>query len=257
MTILSWHRGGVDRGVAVVLVHTWGSDGIEDWDRTGVAQTLAQAGLAVVAPDLPGHGESADVLVPPEAEPAKWTAHACLHDLDRLGVRRCTIVGYAGGGPVAGHLATSDDERVRVEQLVLVGCDDLVEEPHTAEVAAALRHPGARVWHPEAAEIIAFARRDRRHELGTLAQWLERRRWPAAPRLGALRLPVLLAVGAADPHRLRAPRLAQLFHDARLVTVPGDHRGALSSPELGRHIADFVCGGMGSAVTGLPARQRL
>ncbi|MGH8884087.1 MAG: alpha/beta fold hydrolase [Egibacteraceae bacterium] len=236
MTILAWQRGG--DGPSVVAVHTWASDGTADWDRTGIAAALTKAGLSVLAPDLPGHAESADVLVPPDAEPARWTAHACLADLDRIGVDTVAVMAYADGGPVAGHLVASAPDRV--DRLVLIGCDDVVEVPHAAEIAAALSDPGATVWHPEAAEIVARARIDRRHHLPTLAQWIERRRWPAAPRLGALRLPVLLAVGARDPHRARAPRLGQLFHDARLVTVPGDQRGALSSPQLARQVTDFL-----------------
>ncbi len=222
----------------MVLVHTWASDATADWDRTGDAAALARAGLSVLAPDLPGHAESADILIPPDTEPARWTAHACLADLDRIRIDSFAVVAYADGGPVAGHLMVTAPERVG--RLVLIGCDDIVEVPHAAEIAAALRDPGATVWHPEAAEVVARARADRRHHLPTLAQWIERRQWPAAPRLGALRLPVLLAVGTRDPHRVRAPRLGQLFHDARLVTVPGDQRGALSSAELAKQVAAFL-----------------
>jgi pimeloyl-ACP methyl ester carboxylesterase len=236
VTILAWQRGG--DGPSVVGVHTWASNGTADWDRTGIAAALIQAGLSVLVPDLPGHAASANVVVPSDAEPAKWTAHACLADLDRIGVDRFAVVAYADGGPVAGHLVVAAP--TRVDRLVLIGCDDIVEIPHAAEIAAALRDPGATVWHPEAAEVVARARADRRSHLATLAQWIERRQWPAAPRLGALRLPVLLAVGARDPHRVRAPRLGKLFHDARLMTVPGDQRSALSSPQLARQVADFL-----------------
>lgn len=251
MTILAWQRGGLQTSPAVVLVHTWASDGTTDWDRTGVAATLARAGLSPLAPDLPGHAESADVLIPPDVDPARWTAHACLADLDRMMIGRCAVVAYADGGPVAGHLAVRAPDRI--DRLVLIGCDDIVEVPHAEEIAAALRDLDATVWHPEAAALVARARADRRHHLPTLAQWIERRCWPAAPRLGALRLPVLLAVGTRDPHRNRVPRLAQLFHDARLVTVPGDHRTALSSAELASQVADFLAG---SPPPGGPAIRR-
>jgi pimeloyl-ACP methyl ester carboxylesterase len=236
VTILAWQRGG--NGPPVVLVHTWASDATADWDRTGLAAALAKAGLSVLAPDLPGHANSADILIPPDTEPARWAAHACLADLDRMGVDTFAVVAYADGGPVGGHLVATVPERV--DRLVLIGCDDVVEVPHATEAATALRDPGATVWHPEAAELVAHARADRRHHLPTLTQWIERRQWPAAPRLGVLHLPVLLAVGTHDPHRIRAPRLGQLFHDARLVTVPGDQRSALSSKELASQVADFL-----------------
>jgi hypothetical protein len=53
---------------------------------------------------------------------------------------------------------------------------------------------------------------------------------------------VLVAVGTEDEHRERAPRLAQLFHDARLATLPGDEETLLAAPELSATIAAFVTG---------------
>jgi len=238
VTILAWQRGGTDGGPAVVLIHGWASDGLSDFERTGWVAGLGRAGLSVYVPDLPGHGESADILLPPDAEPAAWTASAVTADLDRLHVGNFAVCGYADGGTVAAHLAVRAPERVH--RLVLVGSDDRVEVPYAEEIAGVLRDPAARLWHPAAAETVARARADRRHHLPTLAQWVERRRWPAAPRLGALRTPVMLAVGAQDERRERAPRLAQLFHDARLVTVPGDGRAALGAPELVSQVARFL-----------------
>ncbi|MEX0659529.1 MAG: hypothetical protein WD080_10385, partial [Egibacteraceae bacterium] len=81
---------------------------------------------------------------------------------------------------------------------------------------------------------------DRRHHLPTLATWAERAAWPAAPRLAALRIPALLGVGADDERREHAPRLAQLFHDARLVTVPGDRRSVLLADELLTTVTRFL-----------------
>jgi pimeloyl-ACP methyl ester carboxylesterase len=237
VTILAWQRGGGDRSCCVVLLHTWASDGTADWEQTGVAAALAQAWMSSFVPDLPGHGESSDILIPPETDPARWTAQACLTDLDRMGIRRFAVVGYADGGPVAAHLAARSPERI--DRLVLIGCDD-AEMPHAHEAASALRDPATRVWNPGVAEIVARARRDRRHHLPTLAQWIERRRWPAAPRLSALRVPVLLAVSAEDPRRASLPRLAQLFHDARLVTVPDGSTSLLCSQELVRQLVDFL-----------------
>lgn len=255
MTLLAWQRGGATGGPAVVLVHGWGSDGRSDWQDTGWVTGMERAGFAVLVPDLPGHGESADVSVPGRAEPAAWAAGAILADLERLGATAFAAVGFAEGCLVAGHLAVRAPDRpgaasggrrstgARLRRLVLVGWDDRAGLPHGGEVAAALRDPSARLWHPEAAEAMGWARRDRRHHLPTLADWAERAAWPAAARLGALRTPVLLAVGTDDPHRARAPRMARLFHDGRLVTVPGDQRGALGAGRLVDAVAAFLSEG--------------
>lgn len=238
MTILAWQRGGGSTQVNVVLLHDWAGDGVADWQDSGWVAALDAAGLTAYVPDLPGHGESADVLIPPDAEPAAWTAAAILNDLDRLGVGKCAVVGNVAGCIPAGHLAVRAPDRVRAA--ILVGCDDHALVPRGAEVASALRDAGAALWDPEAADAVARARRDRRHHLPTLAHWAQSAAWPAAPRLGALRTPVLLALGREDPRRERAPRLAALFHDGHLVTVPGAGASALASPELISAAVQFV-----------------
>lgn len=250
MTILAWQRGGRTGGPSVVLLHSWAADGVRDWESTGWVERLAADGFDVLVPDLPGHGESADVLLPPASEPAAWTASVLVNDLATLHTEHVQAVGYAEGCLVAGHLAVradADDPRrertpggATVGSLVLVGADDRNGVPHSSEIAAALRDPASRVWHAEAAEAVSLARSDRRHHLPTLALWAGRSAWPAAPRLGALRTPVLLCVGADDDRRDRAPRLAQLFHDARLVTVPGDRRSALPTEELVQAATRFL-----------------
>jgi pimeloyl-ACP methyl ester carboxylesterase len=238
VTLLAWQSAGAAGRAPVVLVHGWASDGVRDWQDTGWVAALERAGFAVYVPDLPGHGESADVVIPDGREPAAWAAEAVLADLARLRLGAVAVAGTGEGCLVAGHLAARAPDDVA--KLVLVGVDDVVGLPNAAEIAAGLRDPTARVWHAEAAEVIVAARTDRRHDLATLATWVERAAWPAAARLGALRTPVLLAVGADDPRRERAPRLARLFHDARLVTVPGAGRDALAAPQLVDAVADFL-----------------
>jgi pimeloyl-ACP methyl ester carboxylesterase len=239
VSLLAWQRGGVAGGAAVVLVHSWAHDGVADWERSGWVAGLEAAGFALYVPDLPGHAASADRSLPVGTEPASWTAQALLEDLDRLGVRTCATVGFADGGITAAHLAVRDPERVR--GLVLVSCDDRRGLPSGPETAAALRDPRARVWSAEVADAVALARRDRRHDLPTLADWVEHATWPAAPRLGALRTPTLLVVGADDDERrAHVPRLGGLLHDAHLVTVPGDRRGALEAAEAVEAAAAFL-----------------
>ncbi|HVM20879.1 MAG TPA: alpha/beta fold hydrolase, partial [Egibacteraceae bacterium] len=198
MTILAWQRGGAPTGPAVVLAHDWAADA-SWWQDTGWVEGLEAAGLAVYVPDLPGHGESADVLVPPDTEPAAWTANAILADLSRLRVDSLAAVGYRMGALVAGHLAVRAPDQVR--RLVIVGCDDGAVLERGSDVAAALRDPSAALWNADASAAVSRARNDRRHHLPTLAQWAESAAWPAAPRLGALRTPVLLAIGQDDPRR--------------------------------------------------------
>jgi pimeloyl-ACP methyl ester carboxylesterase len=239
VSLLAWQRGGRSGGPAVVLVHSWARDGVTDWEETGWVDGLGAAGCSLYVPDLPGHGGSADLPLPDRDEPGGWTARAMLEDLNRRGVGECAAVGFADGGLVAGHLAVRSPERVT--RLVLVGCDDRRGLPPGPETAAALRDPTARVWNPEVADAVALARRDRRVRHDTLAAWVERASWPAAPRLGSLRTPALLVVGRDDVERReRVPRLAALLHDAHILTVPGDRRVALAAEETIAAVGDFL-----------------
>lgn len=238
MTIVAWQRGGFAGGPAVLLLHGWGHDGAEDFGATGWVQALGHAGYEALVPDLPGHGVSSDVAVPPNAEPAAWTAGILAQDLDRMGVGPVRLVGYAEGCLVAGHLAAKHADRMR--PLVLISRDDRVGMPGGEQLAARLRHDRSGVFDAEAEELAARVLAGGRHHGPTLADWVERATWPAAPRLATLGMPVLLAVGTEDEHRAGAPRLAQLFHDARLVTVPGDARTLLESEELVQAVVAFL-----------------
>lgn len=244
MTVLAWERAEADPSVrvgTVLAVHGWGEDAASQWRDSGWMDGLVAAGFSVVACDLPGHAGSADLEVPAGAHPAQWTAELVEADLARLAPGPVYALGAVEGCFVVAHLAVRDPERVPA--LVLIGVDDHARpRPHAEEVAAALRDPTAPVWSPEAADLVHAARKAPRHDLETLAGWLERTEWPGAARLGALRTPVLVAVGADDERRHGAPRLASLFHDARVVTVAGDETSAVRSPELVQTVTDFLHG---------------
>lgn len=244
MTLLAWQRADPEptgRVGTVVAVHGWAEDAHGQWQRSGWVDRLVAAGFSVVACDLPGHGGSADLAAPDRADLAAWTAELIEADLTQLTAGPVYAVGSAEGCFVVAHLAVRNPERI--PRLVLIGVDDhATPRPHAEEAAAALRDPRARVWTADAADLVRAARRDQRHDIATLADWLDRTHWPGAARLGALRTPVLVAVGAEDSRRSGVPRLASLFHDARVVTVPGDQRTAVSASELVGTVTDFLHG---------------
>lgn len=242
MTLLAWQRAGSDDDAqpSVVLLHDWAGRGIE-WQDAGWTRALAHEGLDVLVPDLPGHGSSGEVRIPEKAVPAAWSAEALHADLRKLGVARCSIVAEADMAPVAAHFAVAAPERVA--RMVLIGADDRGRGREAAEAAAALRDPRARVWSPEASELMRRARRARAHDRMELARWLDGQGWPAPPRIASLRLPVLLAVASQSPARERAPRFAQLFHDAHLITVAADVGSLRSSPQLVESAVRFLAEG--------------
>jgi pimeloyl-ACP methyl ester carboxylesterase len=109
---LHWARAG--SGTPVVLLHKLGG-WIADW--RGVVPTLAKR-RALVAFDLPGHGQSRMHGGPPYLQSVPETATMLLAALDELGLTRVALVGSSLGGCVAIAMAAIDP--ARVSQLALV-----------------------------------------------------------------------------------------------------------------------------------------
>ncbi len=111
---IHYQEAGDENAPPLILVHGFISSNLV-WNE--VFLPLAQAGLRVIAPDLPGYGYS------DKPEDGEYTiaaqARAVLGLMDRLEIDRATIVGASYGGAVAALLALDCPERVA--KLVLVG----------------------------------------------------------------------------------------------------------------------------------------
>ena len=116
--VLVWHRWGPASGRPVLVLHG-GSGSWTHWLRNIAA--LADAGCAVLVPDLPGFGESAP---PPDGHDADvlpgWLERG-LHSL--IGDQAVDLVGFSFGGLVAGLWAQA--RPARTARLVLVGSPGL------------------------------------------------------------------------------------------------------------------------------------
>lgn len=234
---------------SVVLLHGFTQTG-RSWER--VERMAKQAGHAVAAPDLRGHGASAAVrpvdfphVVADVATLAAGTALG--GDVAYLGavVRTggAVLCGYSMGGRIALHTALAHPHRVR--RLVLVSATAGIEDPGERSqrraadeaLAAGLECDGleafAARWAaqplfadlpPEAA---AAAHADRlRNDAGGLGAALRGLGTgimaPVWHRLGELRMPVAVLAGARDAKFLAlAERLAGALPAAALTIVPG------------------------------------
>ncbi len=109
---LRWGQG--ER--TVVLLHGIGG-GREAWGDaiSGTGAALAEAGYTAVAPDLPGYGDS----LPVAPFDMAGLAAAVVALIDKLGARRCALVGHSMGGMVAQELMARAADRIQA--LVLSG----------------------------------------------------------------------------------------------------------------------------------------
>ncbi|MEO8250449.1 MAG: alpha/beta fold hydrolase [Burkholderiales bacterium] len=118
-----WHVwGGSGEGAPIVLLHG-GAGSWTHWVRN--IGPLVAAGRKVLAPDLPGFGDSAK---PPAGHDADAMTQWIERGLQQLiGTELCDVAGFSFGGMVAGFLAAEHPERVR--RLVLVGAEALIADP--------------------------------------------------------------------------------------------------------------------------------
>jgi pimeloyl-ACP methyl ester carboxylesterase len=112
------HYTQAGEGPVVLLVHGLGTSSVT-WGHN--IEPLAAAGYTVLAPDLPGHGDSDK---PRSLSYSPETGARLIHDfLNALGVDRVSLVGNSAGGLISGLFAL--DHPLRVERLVLVASGGL------------------------------------------------------------------------------------------------------------------------------------
>ena len=125
---IAYLEGGA--GETVVLLHGFGADK-DNWTRC--ARDLTPA-FHVVAPDLPGFGESSFV------DGASYRMEEQVRRLERLaqvlGLTRFHLAGNSMGGQIAGHYAVAHPERVR--SLALVDCTG-VRSPVLSDMEEGIR----------------------------------------------------------------------------------------------------------------------
>ncbi|MGH8446687.1 MAG: alpha/beta fold hydrolase [Solimonas sp.] len=222
-------------GPPLVLVHGLGGSHL-DWEHQ-IAHFSRR--FRVIAPDLRGFGDSGSGR---RVYSIRRLARDVAGLLAQLGIDRFLLIGHSMGGAVAQQLAL--DGGGRVQKLVVANSMPMFRPQtlrHYTEFVyrwlvmgllgpARLSRIGAWRMYPgdaQAAEreksIARGARNTRYAYLSTLAAL---GRWSVLPRLGQLRLPVLI-VGAEHDYFTRdeTVRFAHALPRGRLHIVDGAHHG--------------------------------
>ena len=234
--VLAWHELG--EGRAVVLLHGLFSDAETNWIRFGHAAEIAGRGFRVIMPDLRGHGTSAR---PHEASayPPDVLARDGLALIAHLGLEDYDLGGYSLGGRTAVRMVVLG---ARPKRLIVagMGLQGLLEtgarSAHFKAILTGLgRHErGSPEWLAEA--FLKTTGGDPQALLPLLDSFAD----TSEAELRAIALPTLVLSGAEDHDNGSAEALAQLLPDAAYVEVPGNHMSAVTRPDLGRAIADFL-----------------
>lgn len=228
----------------LLLLHGFGGTG-RTWD--GVMARLPPERYRAVAPDLPGHGESAGA-------PRPITFASCVGHVLARAPERFVLCGYSLGGRVALHVALAAPERV--ERLVLVSTSAGIEDPEERRARAVadgrlaeelesdpyedfIEKWGAQPLFaggpPEVEELArADQRRNRPEALAAVLRGLGAGEMePLWERLHEFDMLVTVLVGERDVIKYQelGRRMVELMLHAQLRVLPGGHRLALESSE--------------------------
>ena len=235
-TRLAWRETG--QGRPLVLIHGYFSNAFVNSIRYGHAATIAAAGFRVIMPDLRAHGDS-DKPHDPAAYKPDVLADDGFDLVAHLGLTDYDLAGYSLGGRTAVRMLTRGARPPRAV-LCGMGLDGILD---TQGRGGYFRHVlthlgsfprGSSEWmteaflkttggDPEALLLILNTFADTNHEA-----------------LAAIGLPVLVVTGSEDDDNGSGAALADAIPDARFVEVPGNHMSAVTKPDLGRAIADFL-----------------
>jgi len=235
-TDLAWHELG--EGRSVVLLHGLFSDAFTNWLRYGHAAAIAARGFRVIMPDLRAHGQSGKPH-DPAFYPPDILAEDGLALLAHLGLSDYDLGGYSLGARTAVRMVAegASPRRLVVAGMGLAGLVRTgARSGHFKKVLRGLgsHERGSPEWLAEA--FLKTTGGDPQALLPLLDSFVDTNE----DELRAIIMPVLVVSGADDHDNGSAEALAELLPDGRFAEVPGNHMSAVTKPELGREIADFL-----------------
>jgi pimeloyl-ACP methyl ester carboxylesterase len=228
----------VGEGRPLVLIHGYFSEADTNWIRYGHAALLAAAGFRVIMPDLRAHGESGK-----PHDPALYPKDVLADDqfalIEHLGLIDFDLCGYSlGGRTVARMLARGcRPGRAIISGMGLKGLTDTeARGDHFRHVLTNLgKHErGSPAFMAEA--FLKTTGGDPVALLRILDTFVDT---PVESILG-FDLPVGVVCGEQDQDNGSAEALADALPQGRLIAVPGNHMSAVTRPELGQAIRDFL-----------------
>ena len=234
--MLAWHELG--EGRPVVLLHGLFSNADINWIRFGHAAEIAGRGFRVIMPDLRAHGTSATphdpAAYPPDVladDGRALVAHLDLTDYD--------LGGYSLGGRTAVRMmvAGASPRRLVIGGRGIEGVRDTGgRSAHFKAILQGLgtHQRGSPEWMAEA--FLKTTGGDPAALLPLLDSFVD----TSEAALRAIDVPTLVVCGAEDRDNGSAEALADLLPQGEYAEVPGNHMSAVTKPDFGRAIADFL-----------------
>lgn len=225
-------------GRPVALIHGYFSTAMVNWVRYGHAEKLVAAGFRVIMPDLRSHGDSVK-----SHEPAAYPADVLTDDglalIKHLGLSDYDLGGYSlGGRTVLRMLVRGATPRRAI--IAGMGLEGILDTGGRGDFFRGVLgnlgtfKTGSKEWMAES--FMKSIGGDPQALLRILDTSVD------TPRadLAKITLPVLTISGAEDDDNGSAEALAHELPQAHYVQIPGNHMSAVTKPDLGAAIADYL-----------------
>lgn len=233
---LAWREIG--EGQPVILIHGYFSNAWTNWIRYGHAKLLADAGFRVIMPDLRGHGDSAKPH-DRDAYPPDILADDGFALIEHLGLGDYDLGGYSlGGRTTLRMLARGAQPRRAV--LCGMGLDGIIDTQGRGRYfrnvltnLGSFKH-GTSEWMTEA--FLKTTKGDPVALLHILETFVD----TPLVQINAIDVPCRVVTGVDDHDNGSGSALAEALGDGDFVEIPGNHISAVTRPELGAAIRDFL-----------------
>ncbi len=240
--LIYYHQAGetgrADR--TVVLVHGSGGTG-----RKWSAQLAGIDGHRLIAPDLPGHGQSEGEARGSVAEYREFVSNF----VTALGVKRFVIGGHSLGGAIALDFALTSQDLM--DGIILVGSGGRLRvKPEILETLARGEHPVGNLEYSYAfnasTDVLDRAAREMKGVAARvyLADFMACDTFDVLGRLGDIRVPALVICGKDD--RMTPVKFSEYLSghipNAKLALVPdAGHMVMIEQPRaVNEHITAFL-----------------
>ena len=233
---LAWTEMGEGRDV--VLIHGYFSTAEVNWIKYGHAAKLASKGFRVIMPDLRGHGLSAR-----PHDPAAYPPDVLMRDgfalIEHLGLSDYDLGGYSLGGRTTLRMLVNGATPRRAV-LCGMGLAGLIDTQGRGEYFRRVLtnlgsfERGTSEWMTEA--FLKTTKGDPEALLNVLATFVD----TSEAEIAAVQVPTLVVTGVDDDDNGSGQAVADLLPQGSFVSIPGNHMSAVTRPELGQAIADFL-----------------
>ncbi len=226
-------------GPAVVLLHGLFSSADTNWIRYGTAKILVNAGYRLILPDFRGHGAS-----DAPADPGAWPDDVLASDIeamvDQLGLGEDFVLGgYSLGARTCVRLLARG-LRPRAAILGGMGLTGIAGGTERGKWFIRMIE-GRGSWARGTTEFTAEAfMKSSVQNPDAIVHLLKGQQSTPVEVISNLNLPTLVVCGEEDQDNGSAAELSALLPHGLLVEIPGNHMSAVTRPELGAAMVDFL-----------------